>query len=113
MCILFKFINFYNSFLYLNYGLKLNTHSIRDTFSSSNCPFLIGREISLWYFKINDLIELLKSNNQLLTEIRDFLKPKETGIKGIEKTYDNIKGEGDLNDPEVLEGLMKRVKTKE
>ncbi|MBK7037387.1 MAG: hypothetical protein IPI31_02615 [Bacteroidetes bacterium] len=75
--------------------------------------FLIGREISLWYFKINDLIELLKSNNQLLTEIRDFLKPKETGIKGIEKTYDNIKGEGDLNDPEVLEGLMKRVKTKE
>jgi hypothetical protein len=47
--------------------------------------FLIGREISLWYFKINDLIELLKSNNQLLTEIRDFLKPKETGIKGIEK----------------------------
>jgi hypothetical protein len=45
--------------------------------------FLVGREIALWYFRINDIYGVLE-------EIRDILKEKNPTIaKKLEKKNDN------------------------
>lgn len=74
--------------------------------------FLLIREVILWYYKINERVELLKQNNGLLTEIRDILKQDTPEGEKINKSIklSAFEGDGDLNDPKVFDNLMQQIK---
>lgn len=62
--------------------------------------FFVFRELVLWYYKINERVELLKQNNALLSEIRDLLKPAEK----LSAT--------DVNNPKTMDELEQKLKNK-
>ena len=72
--------------------------------------FLLLREVNLWYFKINRQIVLQEETNRLLKQMLETpndkfeVKKSQNIDKDIEETS--------VNNPEVLEELINRLKNK-
>ena len=70
--------------------------------------FLLLREVNLWYWKINRRIELQEETNRLLNKIIEGSNIKEElkKNKDITPSMESIS----VNNPEVLEELINRLK---
>jgi hypothetical protein len=66
--------------------------------------FLLMRELNLWYWRINRIIEGQEESNRLLTKIAKILEPN------IQAEIKEMKPEENLNDPDVFDKLLERVK---
>jgi hypothetical protein len=73
--------------------------------------FFLFREINLWYFKINESIELKKETNRLL----QILVSQNTDRENSKSSIPSTPYTGpitDLNDPKALQDLLKKFENK-